>query len=60
MDFRWVMGITLWTLLSGPIFSGPRTLPPGKDRTAAMSPAQRTACPPAPSWQFAPREGKKK
>jgi len=22
MDFRWVAGITLWTMLSGPIFVG--------------------------------------
>ena len=22
MDFRWVAGITLWTMLSGPVFVG--------------------------------------
>ncbi len=43
MSFRWVVGITLWTLLSGPIFSGPRPIPPAHGRTAAMSPVHRAA-----------------
>ena len=25
MDFRWVVGLTLWTLLSGPVLVQPRS-----------------------------------
>lgn len=49
MEFRWVMFMTLWTLLSGPIFcrvvSATRTGP---------APAARVAPAPAPptAWRF--------
>jgi hypothetical protein len=54
MDFRWVMGITLWTFLSGPIFSGPRELPPVLGRTAAMNPTQGATSSPAPTLPTPP------
>jgi len=60
MDFRWVMGITLWTFLSGPIFSGPRELPPVHGRTAAMSPAQRVSSGAAEAVPTPPRSGTEK
>jgi hypothetical protein len=41
VDFRWVLGITLWTFLSGPIFSGPKHLPPGRGQPSAITPAHR-------------------
>lgn len=34
MDFRWLVGITLWTLLSGPVFDAPLTK--GQPQAAAM------------------------
>ena len=43
MQFRWIAIITLWTLLSGPIFyaSGPARSP----RAPAAVPAAKTATP---------------
>lgn len=34
MDFRWLVGITLWTLLSGPVFDAPLTK--GHSQAAAV------------------------
>jgi hypothetical protein len=55
MDYRWVIGITLWTFLSGPIFSGPRGLPPVSGRTAAMSHVQRISTAAAKSVPAVPQ-----
>ena len=44
MDFRWVMGIVLWTLLVGPIL-GPFTAPstPADDEPATMLSMKKAA-----------------
>ncbi|HZU37206.1 MAG TPA: hypothetical protein VFA18_14890 [Gemmataceae bacterium] len=36
MDFRWAAGIAIWTILSGPIFSGPAFMPKSKHRPARV------------------------
>lgn len=38
MQFRWVIGIALWTILSGPIFAPPQSVlrPPRPQATAAL------------------------
>jgi hypothetical protein len=59
MSFRWVMGITLWTLISGPIFSGPREMPATNGRTAAMSPTPKSSTRPVPQADVPPRASKK-
>ena len=59
MNFRWVMGITLWTFLSGPIFSGPRLVPPAPNRSAAGA-AHRAASAAAKSVPAAPRRADEK
>ncbi len=37
MPFRWIAVLTLWTCLSGPIFSGP-SASPSKDAAPAKAP----------------------
>jgi hypothetical protein len=45
MDFRWVAFITLWTLLSGPIFAAPTSSASSKSgptvKVVAEKPARR-------------------
>jgi hypothetical protein len=39
MDFRWVAGITLWTMLSGPVFVGIQNIAaPSRARTTISAP----------------------
>lgn len=39
MQFRWVIGIALWTILSGPVFAPPQSGPRVKSQPAAVKPA---------------------
>jgi hypothetical protein len=41
MDFRWVVAITLWTMLSGPVFAEqtPASPPPQGQVVATAAPA---------------------
>lgn len=41
MQFRWVIGIVLWTILSGPVFAPPQSGPRVKSQptAAAVKPA---------------------
>ena len=40
MQFRWVIAITLWTILSGPVFAPPPSaLQPGRERAVAANSA---------------------
>jgi len=51
MEFRWAAALALWTILSGPVFSGlgSRSLPPGQSpRVAAAHPQLRRAQPFSP------------
>jgi hypothetical protein len=42
MQFRWIIAIALWTILSGPVFTrAPKTTPP--DQAAAASSEVKTA-----------------
>ncbi len=55
MQFRWIAAITLWTFLSGPIFSSPMSSAParsGRSLPAALPAAKTRKAPaqPAPSW----------
>ena len=36
MDFRWAAGIAIWTIMVGPIFSGPAFMPKNKHRPARV------------------------
>lgn len=38
MDFRWVAGIALWTMLSGPVFVRLQTAPPMPARAVVSAP----------------------
>jgi hypothetical protein len=41
MEFRWVAGIALWTLLSGPVFVKVQTFAPSaRSRTVSSVPSQ--------------------
>ena len=42
MDFRWIAGITLWTLLIGPIVGGPAGSAPKSSATTSMSAKQKS------------------
>jgi len=43
MEFRWVVIITLWTLLSAPVFDAPPVAPRAREVPAATpAPAQGT------------------
>jgi hypothetical protein len=44
MDFRWVIGITLWTMLIGPVFGPPA--PAAKVSNANVSAAPDHPAPP--------------
>jgi hypothetical protein len=37
MEFRWVAGITLWTILSGPVFVGVQQYAPQVSATKAQT-----------------------
>jgi hypothetical protein len=43
MNIRWVIGITLWTFLSGPVFSGPKAPRPIRYSTTALVPVQKSS-----------------
>jgi hypothetical protein len=60
VDFRWVIGITVWTFLSGPIFSGPRHLPPARAQPSALNPAHRVSSGAAKALPAPPRDGPEK
>ena len=40
MDFRWVAGIALWTMLSGPVFVRWQTAPPTPAGAVVSAPAR--------------------
>jgi hypothetical protein len=54
------MGITLWTFLSGPVFSGPRDLPPARAQPSVLHPAQRASSEAVKALPGAPRGGAEK
>ena len=44
MQFRWIAAITLWTIVSGPVFAPPRSAPPSlRDQSLAAAPRHQRA-----------------
>jgi hypothetical protein len=54
MEFRWVAGLTLWTMLSGPILSQPSPQRPAAAQARAVLTVPKTSTNVAPTKPFSP------